>query len=61
MGYHPIETSHFQSVGIIGSIIGAVVVLLIPAHRHGAWPRQALTVGVRPAAGWLGYQDSNLD
>ena len=27
--YHTIETSHFQAVGIIGSIIGAVVVLLI--------------------------------
>jgi uncharacterized membrane protein YeaQ/YmgE (transglycosylase-associated protein family) len=27
--YHQIETSHFRSVGIIGSVIGAVVVLLI--------------------------------
>jgi uncharacterized membrane protein YeaQ/YmgE (transglycosylase-associated protein family) len=27
--YHTIETNHFQAVGIIGSIIGAVVVLLI--------------------------------
>jgi uncharacterized membrane protein YeaQ/YmgE (transglycosylase-associated protein family) len=27
--YHTIETSQFHSVGIIGSIIGAVVVLLI--------------------------------
>ncbi len=27
--YHTIETSHFRGVGIIGSIIGAVVVLLI--------------------------------
>jgi uncharacterized membrane protein YeaQ/YmgE (transglycosylase-associated protein family) len=27
--YHSIETSHFRGVGIIGSIIGAVVVLLI--------------------------------
>jgi uncharacterized membrane protein YeaQ/YmgE (transglycosylase-associated protein family) len=27
--YHTIETSHFRSVGIIGSVIGAVVVLLI--------------------------------
>jgi uncharacterized membrane protein YeaQ/YmgE (transglycosylase-associated protein family) len=27
--YHQIETNHFRSVGIIGSVIGAVVVLLI--------------------------------
>jgi uncharacterized membrane protein YeaQ/YmgE (transglycosylase-associated protein family) len=27
--FHHIETDHFQSVGIIGSIIGAIVVLLI--------------------------------
>ena len=27
--YHTIETSHFRAVGIIGSIIGAIVVLLI--------------------------------
>jgi uncharacterized membrane protein YeaQ/YmgE (transglycosylase-associated protein family) len=27
--YHTIETSHLQPVGIIGSIIGAIVVLLI--------------------------------
>lgn len=27
--YHQIETTHFRAVGIIGSIIGAVVVLLI--------------------------------
>ncbi len=27
--YHQIETSHFRSVGLIGSVIGAVVVLLI--------------------------------
>ena len=27
--YHTIETSHFQPVGIIGSIIGAIVVLLV--------------------------------
>ena len=27
--YHKIETSQFQPVGIIGSIIGAIVVLLI--------------------------------
>jgi uncharacterized membrane protein YeaQ/YmgE (transglycosylase-associated protein family) len=27
--YHTIETSHFRSVGIIGSIIGAVVVLVL--------------------------------
>jgi uncharacterized membrane protein YeaQ/YmgE (transglycosylase-associated protein family) len=27
--FHHIETSHFQTVGLIGSIIGAVVVLLI--------------------------------
>jgi uncharacterized membrane protein YeaQ/YmgE (transglycosylase-associated protein family) len=27
--YHTIETSHFRGVGIIGSVIGAVVVLLI--------------------------------
>jgi len=27
--YHTIETSHFRSVGIIGSILGAIVVLLL--------------------------------
>ena len=27
--YHQIETNHFRGVGIIGSVIGAVVVLLI--------------------------------
>jgi uncharacterized membrane protein YeaQ/YmgE (transglycosylase-associated protein family) len=27
--FHKIETHHFQSVGIIGSIIGAIVVLLL--------------------------------
>jgi uncharacterized membrane protein YeaQ/YmgE (transglycosylase-associated protein family) len=27
--YHHIETNHFQTVGILGSIIGAVVVLLL--------------------------------
>jgi uncharacterized membrane protein YeaQ/YmgE (transglycosylase-associated protein family) len=27
--YHQIETTHFRAVGIIGSVIGAVVVLLI--------------------------------
>jgi uncharacterized membrane protein YeaQ/YmgE (transglycosylase-associated protein family) len=27
--YHRIETHHFRTVGIIGSIIGAVVVLLL--------------------------------
>jgi uncharacterized membrane protein YeaQ/YmgE (transglycosylase-associated protein family) len=27
--YHTIETTHFRAVGIIGSIIGAIVVLLI--------------------------------
>jgi uncharacterized membrane protein YeaQ/YmgE (transglycosylase-associated protein family) len=27
--YHHIETNHFQTVGIFGSIIGAVVVLLL--------------------------------
>jgi len=27
--YHQIETNHFRSVGIIGSVIGAVVFLLI--------------------------------
>jgi uncharacterized membrane protein YeaQ/YmgE (transglycosylase-associated protein family) len=27
--YHQIETNHFRAVGIIGSVIGAVVVLLI--------------------------------
>jgi uncharacterized membrane protein YeaQ/YmgE (transglycosylase-associated protein family) len=27
--YHHVETSHFQMVGILGSIIGAVVVLLL--------------------------------
>jgi uncharacterized membrane protein YeaQ/YmgE (transglycosylase-associated protein family) len=27
--FHHIETSHFQTVGILGSIIGAVVVLLL--------------------------------
>jgi uncharacterized membrane protein YeaQ/YmgE (transglycosylase-associated protein family) len=27
--FHHIETDHFQTVGLIGSIIGAVVVLLI--------------------------------
>jgi uncharacterized membrane protein YeaQ/YmgE (transglycosylase-associated protein family) len=27
--YHKIETHHFQTVGILGSIIGAVIVLLI--------------------------------
>jgi uncharacterized membrane protein YeaQ/YmgE (transglycosylase-associated protein family) len=27
--FHHIETNHFQTVGLIGSIIGAVVVLLI--------------------------------
>jgi uncharacterized membrane protein YeaQ/YmgE (transglycosylase-associated protein family) len=27
--YHHIETNHFQTVGILGSIIGSVVVLLL--------------------------------
>ncbi len=27
--YHQIETTHFRAVGIIGSVIGAVVVLLL--------------------------------
>jgi uncharacterized membrane protein YeaQ/YmgE (transglycosylase-associated protein family) len=27
--YHTIETTHFRAVGIIGSIIGAIVVLLL--------------------------------
>jgi uncharacterized membrane protein YeaQ/YmgE (transglycosylase-associated protein family) len=27
--YHTIETHHFRSVGIIGSVIGAIVVLLL--------------------------------
>jgi uncharacterized membrane protein YeaQ/YmgE (transglycosylase-associated protein family) len=27
--FHHIETSHFQTVGILGSIIGAIVVLLL--------------------------------
>jgi uncharacterized membrane protein YeaQ/YmgE (transglycosylase-associated protein family) len=27
--FHHVETDHFQSVGIIGSIVGAIVVLLI--------------------------------
>ena len=27
--YHRIETNHFQTVGIIGSILGAIVVLLL--------------------------------
>jgi uncharacterized membrane protein YeaQ/YmgE (transglycosylase-associated protein family) len=27
--FHHIETNHFQTVGILGSIIGAVVVLLL--------------------------------
>jgi uncharacterized membrane protein YeaQ/YmgE (transglycosylase-associated protein family) len=27
--YHRIETHHFRAVGIIGSIIGAIIVLLI--------------------------------
>jgi uncharacterized membrane protein YeaQ/YmgE (transglycosylase-associated protein family) len=27
--YHHLETTHFQMVGILGSIIGAIVVLLI--------------------------------
>jgi uncharacterized membrane protein YeaQ/YmgE (transglycosylase-associated protein family) len=27
--YHHIETHHFQTVGIIGSILGAIVVLLL--------------------------------
>jgi uncharacterized membrane protein YeaQ/YmgE (transglycosylase-associated protein family) len=27
--FHHVETDHFQSVGIIGSIIGAIVVLLL--------------------------------
>ena len=27
--YHRIETHHFRSVGIIGSVIGAIVVLLL--------------------------------
>ena len=39
--FHKIETHHFHTVGIIGSIIGAVVVLLLlrvsglePGHRR---------------------------
>jgi uncharacterized membrane protein YeaQ/YmgE (transglycosylase-associated protein family) len=27
--YHTIETTHFRAVGIIGSVIGAIVVLLL--------------------------------
>jgi uncharacterized membrane protein YeaQ/YmgE (transglycosylase-associated protein family) len=36
--YHQIETNHFRSVGLIGSVIGAVVVLLIlraTGHERG--------------------------
>jgi uncharacterized membrane protein YeaQ/YmgE (transglycosylase-associated protein family) len=36
--YHKIETNHFRAVGIIGSVIGAVVVLLIlraTGHERG--------------------------
>jgi uncharacterized membrane protein YeaQ/YmgE (transglycosylase-associated protein family) len=40
--HHHLEVHHFQTVGIIGSIIGAIVVLLLlrvsgmePGHRRG--------------------------
>jgi uncharacterized membrane protein YeaQ/YmgE (transglycosylase-associated protein family) len=42
--FHHIETSHFQTVGILGSIIGAVVVLLLlrltGLERRGARRRR---------------------
>jgi len=42
--YHTIETHHFKALGILGSIVGAIVVLLLlrvtglePGHGRRRW------------------------
>jgi uncharacterized membrane protein YeaQ/YmgE (transglycosylase-associated protein family) len=59
--FHHLEVTHFAATGFIGSIIGAIVLLLIlrVTGLEKGRGRGRPTSGVR--ADQLGYQDSNLD